>query len=285
MSGGYVRRNILIGVAAAAVFLVVILGVSVKRGARPAAVPPASARAASRPVSGSFDMLLKEAQGFEKKGEFLEAQRILRDMLARFVTDPRIEDVQQRLEAVNMRVLVSGLMVMGLTVQREVVAGDTLSMIADEFRTTTAFIKKQNGLSSDVIRRGQLLRIWTGRLSVVVDKSQNTLMLRSDGALIRTYPVSTGKDSITPVGTFKIVNKLSKPAWTHEGRVIPYGDSQNILGTRWMGFDIPGYGIHGTTDPAKIGQQTTAGCVRMHNDDVEELYDLLPVNTEVTIMD
>ncbi len=230
-------------------------------------------------------MLLKEAQGFAKKGEFLEAQRILKDMLPRFVADPRVEEVQQRLEAINMRVLVSGLMVPGLTVQREIAAGDTLSMIADEFRTTVAFIKKQNGLSSDVIRRGQLLRIWTGRLSVVIDKSQNILMLRSDGELIKTYPVSTGKDSITPVGSFTIVNKLQKPTWTHEGRVIPYGDPENVLGTRWMGFDIPGYGIHGTSEPAKIGQQTTAGCVRMRNEDVEELYDLLPVNTEVTIMD
>jgi lipoprotein-anchoring transpeptidase ErfK/SrfK len=254
-----------------------------KKGARPAAVP--AAPAAARPVSGSFDALLKEVQGFVQSGEFLEAQRILKNMLARFVMDPRVEEVQQELEAVNMRVLVSGLMVPGLTVQREVVAGDTLSMIADEYRTTVAFIKKQNGLTSDVIRRGQPLRIWTGRLSIVIDKSQNTLMVRSNGELIRTYPVSTGKDSITPVGTFKIVNKLKKPAWTHEGRVIPFGDPKNILGTRWMGFDIPGYGIHGTTDPAKIGEQATAGCVRMHNGDVQELYDLLPINTEVTIMD
>ncbi len=255
-----------------------------KKGARPAAVP-APPPAASRPVSGGFDAPLKEAQALAGKGEYLQAQGILKDMLVRFMADPRVEKVQERLEAVNMRVLVSGLMVPGLTVQREVVAGDTLSMIADEFHTTVAFIKKQNGLTNDVIRRGQLLRIWTGRLSAVVDKSQNTLMLLSNGELIKTYRVATGTDNITPVGTFKIVTKLQDPAWTHEGRVIPYGDPENILGTRWMGFNISGYGIHGTTDPAKIGEQATAGCVRMHNGDVEELYDLLPVNTEVTIMD
>ena len=278
------RRNILIGVAAAVVFIVIMGGISVRWGPRPAA-GPAARGAAARSASGSLEALLKEAQGFEQKGEFLEAQVLLREMLARFVAHPRVEEVQQRLEAVNMRVLVSGLMVPGLTVQREIVAGDTLSMIADEYRTTVAFIMKQNGLTSDVIRRGQLLRIWTGRLSVIVDKSQNTMILRSDGELIKTYRVSTGRDSITPVGTFRIVVKLKKPAWTHEGRVIPYGDPENILGTRWMGFDIPGYGIHGTTDPAKIGEQATAGCVRMHNGEVQELYALLPINTEVTIID
>jgi lipoprotein-anchoring transpeptidase ErfK/SrfK len=52
-----------------------------------------------------------------------------------------------------------------------------------------------------------------------------------------------------------------------------------------MGFDITGYGIHGTTEPDKIGQQVTAGCVRMRNEEVEELYTLIPVGTEVTIQD
>jgi lipoprotein-anchoring transpeptidase ErfK/SrfK len=52
-----------------------------------------------------------------------------------------------------------------------------------------------------------------------------------------------------------------------------------------MGFDAQGYGIHGTTHPESLGKQATAGCVRMHNDDVTELYDLLTINTEVTIVD
>lgn len=278
------KRNILIGVAGLVLVVGLIWVASVRRAGRPgdrSAAPVASARSSGN----SLDAFLKEAEAHTKKGELLEAQRVLKELLPRFVTDPRVEEVQKRLEAVNMRILISGLMAPGRTVQREVVAGDTLSMIADEYRTTVAFIKKQNGLTTDIIRRGQLLRIWTGRLSAVVDKSQNILVLSSDGDLIKIYRVATGKDNITPVGTFKIVTKLKEPAWTHEGRVIPYGDPKNILGSRWMGFDLAGYGIHGTTDPEKIGTQVTAGCVRMRNEDVEELYGLLPVNTEVTIMD
>lgn len=290
------KRNILIGVLAAVVLIALVWGISLKRGvgsptpARRVDVPaiPATAaapRVAKAAAPSSLDALLKEAEARAKKGEFLEVQRVLRDALARFAADPRIGDVQRQLEAVNMSVLVSGLAVPELTAQREVAAGDTLSMIADEFRTTVPFIMKQNGLTSDTIRAGQRLRIWTGRLGILIDKSQNTLMLRSNEDLVKTYPVSTGKDNITPVGTFKIVTKLVKPAWTHEGRIIPYGDPANILGSRWLGFDLSSYGIHGTTEPDKIGQQVTAGCVRMRNADVEELYDLLPVNTEVTIMD
>jgi lipoprotein-anchoring transpeptidase ErfK/SrfK len=206
-------------------------------------------------------------------------------MIQNYAARPGIDEIQKRLDVLNLRIMVSGLAVEGKTVVREVKEGDSLSMIADEFRTTVDFIKKQNGLSTDVIRPYQKLRVWTGRLSLYVDKSQNIMLLKSDGDVVKTYRVSTGKDNITPVGTYKIINKLKDPAWTSEGRVIPFGDPKNILGTRWMGFDIPSYGIHGTTQPESIGTQATAGCVRMINNEVEELYDLLPVNTEVTITD
>jgi len=67
--------------------------------------------------------------------------------------------------------------------------------------------------------------------------------------------------------------------------MIPPGDPENILGTRWMGLDKESYGIHGTTDPKSLGLQATAGCVRMRNSEVEQLYSIVPVGTEVTIID
>jgi lipoprotein-anchoring transpeptidase ErfK/SrfK len=87
------------------------------------------------------------------------------------------------------------------------------------------------------------------------------------------------------VGTFKITTKLENPVWFKAGAVIPPESPDNVLGTRWLGFDIEGYGIHGTVEPDKIGQQVTAGCVRMRNHEVEELYKILPRNTEVTVVD
>ncbi len=52
-----------------------------------------------------------------------------------------------------------------------------------------------------------------------------------------------------------------------------------------MGFDLEGYGIHGTTESQSIGKQVTAGCIRMYNGDVQELYDIMPVGAEVIIID
>lgn len=242
---------------------------------------------ASGPVvaKGNYETLLKSAIALQEQGDLLKARDLLKNLMAVYAARGGIEDIQKRLEDVNMKIIFSGVSIPNETAVREVKEGDSLSMIADEYRTTTDLIKRENGLLSNVIRPGQRLRIWTGRFSVVVNKSQNLLFLKSNGEIVKTYRVSTGKDNITPVGTFKIINKLVDPSWTHNGKLIPANSPENILGTRWLGFDIPSYGIHGTTQPESIGKQATAGCVRMLNKEVEELYSILPVNTEVTIMD
>ena len=84
---------------------------------------------------------------------------------------------------------------------------------------------------------------------------------------------------------YKIITKLVDPTWFKDGRAIPPSSPENVLGSRWLGFDLESYGIHGTIDPDTIGQQITEGCVRMHNEDVVELYNLVSVGTEVEIVD
>lgn len=272
---------------AAGVVILVVLGAILMRfkGAQSSASPAVTLEKEKAVPVGKFDAALKAAVILGEQGELLKAQEAYKNLMIAYASAPGIDDVQKKLEDVNIRILFSAVQVENLTATREIKEGDSLSMIADEYHTTVDFIKKQNGLTSDIIRPGMRLRVWTGRLNVLVDKSQNLLILKSDGDVIKTYRVSTGKNNITPVGTFKVVTKLVKPAWTHEGKVIPADSPENILGTRWLGFNIPGYGIHGTTQPESIGTQATAGCVRMMNNEVEELYDLLPMGTEVVIMD
>ena len=90
--------------------------------------------------------------------------------------------------------------------------------------------------------------------------------------------------------TFTIEEKVPEPPWSPPGRTpLPYGHPENILGTRWMGFkptpEYAGFGIHGTTKDETIGEAASNGCVRMHNADVEELFDLIPRGTLVEIRD
>jgi len=167
----------------------------------------------------------------------------------------------------------------------EVKKGDNLTTIAKAHRVTTGLIKKANGLVSDKLVPGKKLRISTYKMSLWIDKSDNTLALKGGNECLKTYTVSTGVDNSTPVGVFKITDKLINPTWYKEGAVVPPESPENALGTRWMGITAEGYGIHGTIEPEKLGQQITAGCVRMKNEEVEELYSLVGPGTEVTIQD
>lgn len=124
-----------------------------------------------------------------------------------------------------------------------------------------------------------------------ISKGENRLRLFENGQVIRDYPVATGRDpSITPEGTFTIVMKIKNPSWTdpQTGVTIPGGAPNNPLGTRWLGLRVGDtygnkYGIHGTNRPETIGQYVSAGCVRMYQQDVEELFELVPWGTQVTI--
>ncbi|WP_242854376.1 L,D-transpeptidase [Oxobacter pfennigii] len=107
-------------------------------------------------------------------------------------------------------------------------------------------------------------------LSINVSIRAKTLGLYRSGSLVKSYPVATGKPTTpTPEGTFSIINKQVNPG--------------GPFGTRWMGLSKPHYGIHGNNNPASIGTAASNGCVRMYNDDVNELFNLVPVNTIVRI--
>ncbi|MBQ7666999.1 MAG: L,D-transpeptidase family protein, partial [Kiritimatiellae bacterium] len=171
--------------------------------------------------------------------------------------------------------------------------GDSLSAIASKYVCPVAFIMKANGIADPSrIRPGaHLVFADHPRFEVRVSKEANTLLLTLDGKFYKRYTVGTGRDSRTPVGTFKIRDRIEHPEWWSEsGKTIPYGDPANILGTHWLSLEatgdtprVSGYGIHGTWDESSLGSQSSAGCVRMRNADVEELWTLLPRGTPVTI--
>ncbi len=229
--------------------------------------------------------LYAQAVKLRQNNEPVRAKAVYQEIIKNYPDLENIATIQQESEAVNLQLLFSRTEVPGKTVLHEVVPGDSLAKIAKKYNTTVEFIRRSNNLSGDVVRLGDKLRIWTAKFNVFVDKSQNILILKDDNEVVKVYSVSTGEKNSTPVGTFKITTKLENPVWFNKGIVVPPESPQNVLGTRWLGFDIPGYGIHGTVEPNNIGKQVTAGCVRMINAQVEELYSILPVGTEVVIVD
>lgn len=239
---------------------------------------------ADQPNKISADQLYKKAENLAADKKTVEAKAVYQAILSDYSDFEKIEQTQENLEAVNLDLIFSN-SPSEHTIIHEVVSGDTLGKLANTYGTTVALIKRKSHLKSDVIRIGQRLSIWTGQFNVYVDKSQNILLLKAGDEVLKVYNVSTGKDNSTPVGTFKITSKLIDPVWFNRGVVVPPESPDNVLGSRWLGFDIPGYGIHGTVNPEKIGQQVTAGCVRMLNEEVEEIYEMLPLKTQVVIVD
>ena len=215
----------------------------------------------------------------------VEAKKIYQEIIENYPDVENIADIQQELHQLNMDIILSNRPVEGKTVIHDVVPGDTLGKISKKYGVTVGFIKRSNGLKSDVIRVGQKLRIWQGDFNVFVDKSQNVLILKDGNEVIKIYSVATGENNSTPVGEFAIASRLIDPVWFNRGVVVPPESPQNELGTRWLGFDIDGYGIHGTPKPETVGQQVTAGCVRMRNEEVEELYDFMPMGSKAVVVD
>ncbi|MEW5758790.1 MAG: L,D-transpeptidase family protein [Candidatus Omnitrophota bacterium] len=236
------------------------------------------------PRPDSMSKVMKEAENSLKKGDYALAKLKYQELVNNYPNSEKISIWQKTVDDINIKIILNGVMCDGFTIY-EIQSGDSLSKIARQFNTTVDLIKKSNYLTSDQISRGRKLKIWTRKFSCFVDKSQNILLLKSKDEVIKSYVVSTGKDNSTPIGTFKIVTKIENPTWYKNNKAIPPSSPENILGTRWMGFDIDSYGIHGTTDPGSLGKQVTQGCVRMKNEDVEELYIFLPQGSEVTIVD
>jgi lipoprotein-anchoring transpeptidase ErfK/SrfK len=120
---------------------------------------------------------------------------------------------------------------------------------------------------------------------VIVSLSDCTLTVVENGAVVRTFPVAVGAPQTpSPVGTFRIVNRLTNPGYYRPGKVIGPGPS-NPLGTRWLGLDVKGYGIHGTDEPRSIGYARSHGCIRLRNQDVEQLFELLRPGDVVELRD
>ncbi|WP_051275957.1 L,D-transpeptidase family protein [Desulfovirgula thermocuniculi] len=108
---------------------------------------------------------------------------------------------------------------------------------------------------------------------IIVDTQRLTLTLFARGQPVRQYPVALGRPGTeTPLGLWRVREKIA-------------GYTPGI-GPRWMGLDIPtgSYGIHGTDSPWTIGTYASAGCIRLHNEHVVELYELVAEGTPVLVL-
>jgi lipoprotein-anchoring transpeptidase ErfK/SrfK len=152
----------------------------------------------------------------------------------------------------------------------------------------TGLIERANRVKG-FLQPNQVLRVPTEPVRVLVDLDARWALFLIGNEVAAAWPVGIGRPGEeTPVGTYSVRNKLENPPWMKEGQEpIPYGDPRNPLGTRWIGWSREGaktsYGFHGTWDPASVGQASSDGCVRFLNQDVEELFQILPEGAPIQI--
>ena len=141
--------------------------------------------------------------------------------------------------------------------------------------------------------------------SLVLDRRHRLLTVFENGQERRRFPVAVGMPGWeTPVGRFQVLEKTVNPIWEHpeKGTHTPSGPA-NPLGSRWIGFyqdcrgrrgwdgqqmlDVKGCvvaGFHGTPNRWTVGQAVSHGCVRLFDEDVRELFDLVTIGTPVTVL-
>jgi lipoprotein-anchoring transpeptidase ErfK/SrfK len=118
---------------------------------------------------------------------------------------------------------------------------------------------------------------------VVVSIPDRKLALIENGRVVKIYSTAVGAPaSPTPSGTYKITQRVENPTWYGPDKVVGPG-KDNPVGTRWLGLNRKGYGIHGTNQPRSIGKRASHGCVRMRNRDVEDLFARVSVGDVVEL--
>ncbi len=254
---------------------------------------PAEAKVLFDQVAGSSDQELAsqarvgQAQLLEKDGKIDDARALYMTVIQNSGAKAAQGLAFDRLSEMNHRLLFSPNLDPFSEVY-EIKKGDSLYKIAVNHHCSVKYLVNTNLISGE-LRPGQTIKVPSQGWKIVVDKEDLYLyLLTKDGRFVKRYRVGTGKqDFKTLEGTYKIKNKEKEPTWFKPGGgVIQYGEEGHELGTRWMGLAGPkmGLGIHGTDKPDTVGQRLSAGCIRMINNDVEELFTITPVGTQVDIV-
>jgi L,D-transpeptidase ErfK/SrfK len=176
----------------------------------------------------------------------------------------------------------------------EVRRGDSLARVSARFGVEAGTLARLNGLGPRAILRPmQQLTIDNRHLvcesavALVINVGQRRLFSFDEARRLRaSYPAGVGRpDWRTPVGRFAVLLKEENPVWDvpvsiqdemqRRGepvlKTVPPGPS-NPLGRFWIGLSSDAIGIHGTIAPASVHHCSTHGCIRLHPDDIAELY-------------
>ena len=262
----------------------------------PGALTSTGSTSSSRSVIDGADRLLAAGKLVEARAAYSRA------LLSSDTSKSDQELIRQKLSTISEDLVFSSKVTPGdsLTELYTVVSGDALEKIRKkrDLATEWMLIQRVNKLSSaSSLKIGQKLKLVRGPFHVIVHKSEYRMDLFAGSPdepdswlFIRSFKVGIGENNGTPVGTFVVKSKMQNPDWKNPRTGEKFGkdDPKNPIGEYWLGWQglgdsapITGYGLHGTIDPASVGQSKSMGCVRLLDEDIKLVYELLGMRVSV----
>ena len=129
--------------------------------------------------------------------------------------------------------------------------------------------------------------------TIIVDTPNTYLYLVLTGGKALRYGIGVGREGFTWAGTERISKMSEWPDWFPPKEMIERqaylprfmaGGPSNPLGARALYLGKTLYRIHGTNQPSTIGSFVSSGCIRLVNDDIEDLYSRVQVGTRVVVL-
>ena len=267
--------------------------------------PPDVAPVASPPVKREISLgekLFHLGQVALEKKNYIEVRELLSEAIDTGLNGSQERQARQMLNRAADQWLFSR-NIFGddvLCQHHNVAKGERLVHIGNRYGVPYQLLMDINGIEKpELLPADASIKVIKGPFRVVVDRSDFQMSVFLGGILVRSYPVGLGaSERQTPTGLWRVRpgKKQVDPAWTDKetGKHYYGGATDNPLGKRWIGLEglegealgREGFGIHGTIKPEEIGKMSSRGCIRLRNEHVIEVFNMLQEGkTEVQVVE
>lgn len=223
--------------------------------------------------------------------DIIQQRDRLNNTLSTTMSQEQLKLVKKQLSSLSKKWLFSKDVIAGdkLCTSYKVKPGDTALEIGKTFNVPYQILMRINNISNPrALRAGETIKVINGPFHCKINRSNFTMDLFLQDTFVRSFTVGIGKAGMeTPTGRWivKPGGKLISPTWTDPDTGKTYGaqDPDYPLGARWIGLEglegaakgRTGFAIHGTNNPQQLGMAESRGCIRLYDEHVKLMYDLL----------
>ena len=228
--------------------------------------------------------LLQEARASMAGGNLDAARETLYRLLDRHPKSAGVVEAERLIGQMNWEQLLSPSPSPGKTLHT-VRRGDSLASIAKQYNTNIELIQAVNSIEGTLIRIGQDLYVCTLQFSVVASPDDGRIRVMADNRLFKSYPAGFARIDFSRFASSNepplLDGRSLNPTLREAGRTLSTDDPANYLGAAQLTLNQRGLSIHGSRPTDPVANFTGPGRIRMHNEDILELYLILPLKTSV----